>query len=128
MVSQITEGVKISVITAYQPQFSNGDQSHYVFTYDITIENHSENTLQLLRRHWLIFDSNSEIREVEGEGVVGQQPILEPGQSHRYVSGCNLKSDMGKMAGSYLMERVVDGKKFQVAIPEFTLIVPYKLN
>ena len=128
MVSQITEGIKISVITAYQPQFSSGDQSHYVFTYDVTIENTSEYTIQLMRRNWLIFDTNGEIRTVEGEGVVGQQPVLEPGQSHRYVSGCNLKTTIGKMEGSYIMERQIDGKLFSVAIPEFTLIAPFKLN
>jgi ApaG protein len=65
---------------------------------------------------------------VEGEGVVGQQPVLEPGESHEYVSGCNLKTGIGKMRGTYLMERLVDGRQFQVVIPEFVLIVPYKLN
>ena len=76
----------------------------------------------------MISDSNGEMRQVEGEGVVGQQPVLEPGQSHQYISGCNLKTNIGKMAGTYLMERIIDGKKFQVKIPEFTMIVPYKLN
>ena len=68
------------------------------------------------------------VREVEGDGVVGQQPILEPGQSHEYISGCNLKTEIGKMKGTYLMERVVDGKHFKVNIPEFVMIVPYKNN
>ncbi len=128
MVTEITEGVKISVETEYQPEYSSPSQYHYVFTYRITIENRSENTLQLLRRHWYIHDANTMLREVEGEGVVGQQPVLEPGQVHKYVSGCNLKSGIGKMRGTYLMERVVDGKTFNVKIPEFTMVVPFKYN
>jgi ApaG protein len=84
--------------------------------------------VQLLRRHWHIFDTNGEVRQVEGEGVVGQQPVLEPGESHQYISGCNLKTTIGKMTGTYLMERIIDGKKIKVKIPEFTMIVPFKLN
>jgi ApaG protein len=99
-----------------------------VFTYRITIENQSEYTIQLLRRHWLISDAGFTAREVEGDGVVGQQPVLEPGQNHQYVSGCNLKSGIGKMVGTYQMERIVDGVKFQVVVPEFTMIAPIRLN
>lgn len=128
MVTEITEGIKVSVETEYQPEYSSPSQYHYVFTYRITIENGSENTIQLLRRHWFIHDANTILREVEGEGVVGQQPVLEPGQSHKYVSGCNLKSGIGKMRGTYLMERIVDGKSFEVIIPEFTMVVPFKYN
>jgi ApaG protein len=128
MLTEITEGVKITVVVEYQPYYSNPVQSHFVFTYNITIENCSDYTVRLLRRHWFISDSNGETRQVEGEGVVGQQPLLEPGQSHQYISGCNLKTNIGKMSGTYLMERTIDGKKFQVKIPEFTMIVPYKLN
>ena len=128
MVSQITDGVKVSVRTQYQPDYSNPAQEHFVFTYKIIIENCSEHTIKLLRRHWFIYDANSGIREIEGEGVVGLQPILEPGESHEYVSGCNLKTDIGKMSGAYLMERVRDGKKFNVTVPAFCLIVPYRLN
>lgn len=128
MVSEVTEGIKVSVQTEYQSDYSNPIQSHFVFTYRIFIENNSDNTIQLLRRHWYIIDSNSIVREVEGEGVVGQQPILEPGEVHQYVSGCNLQTTMGKMTGSYLMERVLDGRRFHVAIPSFNLIVPYLYN
>jgi ApaG protein len=128
MVTEITEGVKVSVEIEYQPEYSSPSQYHFVFTYRITIENESEYTIKLLRRHWHIHDANSKTREVEGEGVVGQQPILEPGQMHQYVSGCNLKSGIGKMLGTYQMERIVDGKEFEVIIPEFTMVVPYKLN
>ncbi|MFD2521899.1 Co2+/Mg2+ efflux protein ApaG [Emticicia soli] len=123
-----TEGVKVSVITEYQPEYSSPYQSHFVFSYRIRIENNSNSTLQLQRRKWIIFDSNATVREIEGEGVVGLTPVLEPGESHEYISGCSLKSSIGKMTGSYVMERLVDGRKFRVLIPEFSLIAPFRLN
>ncbi|MBL6449502.1 Co2+/Mg2+ efflux protein ApaG [Fulvivirga sp. 29W222] len=128
MVTEITKGIKVTVETEYQPAYSSPSQYHYVFTYKVTIENQSENTIQLLRRHWHIHDAGFISREVEGEGVVGQQPILEPSQYHQYVSGCNLKSGLGKMHGTYLMERIVDGHRFEVTIPEFNMVAPFKLN
>ena len=128
MVTEITQGIKVSVETEYQPAYSSPSQYHYVFTYRITIENHSEYTIQLLRRHWHIFDAGFTQREVEGEGVVGQQPVLEPDQKHEYVSGCELQSEMGKMHGTYLMEKQIDGSTFEVDIPEFVMMVPYRLN
>jgi len=128
MVTQITEGVKVSVVTEYQPEYSTPMQSHFVFAYKISIENCSDQTVQLLRRHWYIYDSDGSVREVEGEGVVGQQPTLEPGEIHEYVSGCNLKTSIGKMKGTYSMEKVVDGKQFIVNIPEFIMISPFRLN
>lgn len=123
-----TQGVTVSVTTNYLPDYSSPSQEHYVFAYKIDIRNNSEYTVKLLRRHWYIYDANGVVREVEGEGVVGQQPVLEPGESHQYVSGCNLKSGLGKMRGTYQMERLVDGRTFMVEIPEFTLVVPYRLN
>jgi len=128
MDTKTTAGVRVTVTTNYLPDYSSPIQQHYVFAYKISIENNSEFTVKLLRRHWYIHDAIGVVREVEGEGVVGQQPVLEPGESHEYVSGCNLKAGMGKMRGTYLMERLVDGKQFDVTIPEFTLVVPYKLN
>lgn len=128
MIAEITKGVKVSVETEYQPSYSSPSQYHYVFTYRITIENQSEFTIQLMRRHWNIHDAGFNQREVEGDGVVGQQPVLEPGQTHQYVSGCNLKSGIGKMVGTFEMERIVDGSKFQVNIPEFIMVAPLRLN
>ncbi len=128
MVTNITDGVKISVETIYQPEYSNPANEHFMFAYRVSIENMTENSVQLLSRHWHIFDSNGTKREVEGEGVVGLQPIIEPGDNHEYVSGCNLKTDMGSMKGSYEMKRIVDDRKFRVKIPEFYLIAPYKMN
>src|SRR6478609_10001110 len=107
MVTEITNGVKVSVATSYQKEYSSPVQNHYVFTYKILIENNSEYTVQLMRRHWYIYDANAMVRQVEGEGVVGQQPVLEPGETYEYVSGCNLKTEMGKMKGYYTMERIV---------------------
>jgi ApaG protein len=128
MVTEITQGIKVTVETEYQPEYSSPSQYHYVFTYRITIENKSDNTIQLLRRHWYINDAGHKTREVEGEGVVGQQPVIEPGNFHQYVSGCNLKSGLGRMHGYYLIERLVDKHQFKVTIPAFSMIVPFKNN
>jgi len=122
MVTAITEGIKVSVESNYQKEFSNPGQHHHVFTYKVTIENHSAFTIQLLKRRWEIFDAAATLKIVEGEGVVGQQPVLEPGASHAYMSGCNLKSGIGKMRGEYIMEKLQDGKLLTVTIPEFQLI------
>ena len=128
MVNTITDGVKVSVETIYQPEYSNPANDHFMFAYKIQIENLSNYAVQLLRRHWVIFDSNCSRREVEGEGVVGLQPVIEPGKSHQYVSGCNLRTDIGSMKGEYQMLRLFDDHVFEVQIPEFYLIAPYKLN
>ncbi|WP_297337633.1 Co2+/Mg2+ efflux protein ApaG [Algoriphagus sp.] len=122
MVVAVTEGIQVSVEVTYQAEFSSPLQHHYVFTYKVTIENKSQQTVQLLRRKWHISDAAENLKLVEGDGVVGQQPVLEPGESHTYVSGCNLKSGLGKMKGTYLMEKLFDGKKFEVIVPEFQMI------
>jgi ApaG protein len=128
MVTAVTKGIKVSVETEYQPEYSSPSQHHYVFTYRITIENGGAHTIRLLQRKWFIHDTNTSMRTVEGEGVVGQQPTIEPGEQHQYISGCNLKSGIGKMYGHYKMERLLDGSTFQVNIPEFHMIFPNKLN
>ena len=103
MNSKISEGVEVSVETFYQHDYSNPLQSEFMFAYRITIENHNQFTIKLLHRHWHIFDSNGQEREVDGEGVVGVQPVLEQGKQFQYVSGCNLKSEMARMHGPYVM-------------------------
>lgn len=128
MVTKTTAGVKISVETYFQPEYSHPKNNDYLFAYKITIENKSDHTVKLISRHWHIVDSNGARREVNGEGVVGNQPVIEPNKSHQYVSGCNLKSEIGKMYGTYSMQRQYDGKAFKVRIPEFHLIAPDKLN
>lgn len=126
--TSITEGVKVTVETHYQSEYSNPEMEHFRFVYRITIENMSNEVLQLTRRAWHIFDAKGDHQDIEGEGVVGEQPIIEPGQSHQYVSGCNLKSEYGYMVGTYTMLRPADGKFFLVSIPKFNLIAEYKLN
>jgi ApaG protein len=128
MVSKISEGIEISVETFYQPDYSNPVSGEYMFAYRITIENHNNFPVKLHRRHWYIIDSNGNNREVEGEGVVGVQPTLQPGERYQYVSGCNLRSEMGKMHGTYLMENLNNKTSFDVNIPVFEMIVPFKMN
>ncbi len=128
MISKLSEGVQVSIETYYQPDYSNPMNSEFMFAYRITIENHNSFTVQLHRRHWHIFDSNGEYREVEGEGVVGQQPVLKPGEQFQYVSGCNLRTEMGKMFGKYVMENQNNKQTFEVNIPAFEMVVPFKLN
>lgn len=128
MVSQTTSGIKVSIECIYQTEYSNPANMHFMFAYRITIENISAYKVQLINRHWEIYDSIGEYKQVDGEGVVGQQPILERGQSHQYVSGCNLKSEFGNMEGYYTMLREIDGEFFEVKIPKFNLIASYKMN
>jgi ApaG protein len=128
MSSKISEGVEINVETFYQPDYSNPVSGEYMFAYRITIENHNSFPVKLHRRHWHIFDSNGNYREVEGEGVVGVQPVLNPGERYQYVSGCNLRTEMGKMHGTYAMENLNSKKNFEVNIPVFEMIVPFKMN
>lgn len=128
MVQQVTEGVSIMVETFYQPGHSNPMNSEFLFAYRITIENLSAHPVKLLSRHWHIVDSNGTHREVEGEGVVGQQPVIASGDSYQYSSAANLHSDIGKMYGTYVVEDLFNKRKIKVAIPEFQLIAPAKLN
>lgn len=128
MVNLISEGVEISVETFYQQDYSNPLQSEYMFAYRIAIENHNSFPVKLLRRHWHIFDSNGTYREVEGEGVVGIQPVIAPDEKYHYVSGCNLRTEMGKMSGTYQMENLNSKQLFSVNIPAFEMIVPLKYN
>lgn len=128
MPTAITNEIRVHVETQYQEEQSEPLNDLYLFAYHISIKNNSEHIIQLMRRHWHIFDSNGESREVEGEGVVGVQPILQPGETHTYISACNLRSDMGKMSGTYLFEKLENGEQFEVTIPEFTLLVPVRMN
>ncbi|MEI7801497.1 MAG: Co2+/Mg2+ efflux protein ApaG [Bacteroidota bacterium] len=128
MQTKITEGVRISVEVFYQPDYSQPTSGDYMFAYRITITNESDYAVKLLSRKWTIVDANGISREVAGDGVVGQQPVIESGASHQYVSGSQIKTEIGKMYGTYLMQRTFDDSKFTVHIPEFQLVAPYKLN
>ena len=128
MANKISEGVEVSVETFYQPDYSNPMAGEFMFAYRITIFNHNSFPVKLHRRHWQIFDSNGSSREVEGEGVVGVQPTLNPADRYQYVSGCNLRTEMGKMFGTYSMENLNNKEIFYVNIPVFEMIVPFKMN
>jgi ApaG protein len=128
MISKISEGVEITVETYYQSGYSNPANNEFMFAYRITIDNHNPFAVQLLKRHWFIFDSNGEQREVDGDGVIGEQPVLKQGEHFTYVSGCNLRTEMGKMHGYYTMENLNSKQQFKVNIPAFDLIVPTKMN
>ena len=128
MISQISRGVKVSVETYYQPEYSNPFNNEFMFAYKITIENHNEFPVQLISRHWYIYDSNGSSREVQGEGVVGIQPLIQSGSTYQYISGCNLRTEMGKMNGNYIFENVNNKKTFDVLIPSFQMVASFKLN
>lgn len=122
--SAITHGVRISVRSLFVPEQSSAKNHTFVFAYRIQIKNESDRVLLLKRRHWDITDGWTEKRVVDGEGVVGQQPVLMPGQEHTYVSGCVFKTPIGKMEGYYVMRDVNAKEEFEVRIPVFLLSVP----
>lgn len=128
MVKTTTHNIEILVESKYWHGHSIPRENHYFFVYFITIINHSNQTVQLLRRHWDISDSMDEQRSVDGEGVVGETPVIEPGNKFSYNSGCNLKSEIGFMKGHYTFNRIMDNKELMVEIPKFSLVVPAKLN
>ena len=122
-----TQGVKVTARPSYLSEQSKPDQSRWVWSYRITIANESDDAVQLIDRHWLITDAGGEIEEVRGEGVVGQQPVLSPGQEFSYESFCPLDTDFGFMRGSYGMVKG-DGTRFEAAIAPFVLLLPALLN
>jgi ApaG protein len=122
---QSTEGIRVRVEPAYSLAESDPAEDTFVFTYRIELQNDGAVAARLLFRHWLIHDSVGEDTEVEGEGVVGQQPSLDPGGAHRYRSFCVLRSPAGYMEGHYTFERP-DGERFQVAVPRFALTAPVR--
>lgn len=121
--NRVTNDISVSVEPFYLDQESEPEDSHYVWGYQVQIENYSKKTVQLERRHWIITDGNGETHEVEGEGVVGEQPVLEPGEAYEYTSGAPLTTATGFMVGSYKM-KLKDGSYFDVEIPAFSLDVP----
>jgi len=119
--------IAVDVETQYISEQSLPDQDHFVFAYTITISNHGEVPAQLLRRHWVITDANNKVQEVKGDGVVGEQPHLKPGESYRYTSGTMLETPVGTMRGNYHMI-ADDGVEFDAEIPQFTLSMPRTLH
>ena len=128
MVQQVTRGIKISVETTFEGTFYRNYKIQFAFGYMVTIENQSKDSVQLNARHWTILDALNNIEIVSGEGVIGKKPVLKPGESHTYNSGCLLTSPFGAMQGYYSMVNFTTTKKFKVAIPTFKLSAPFALN
>ena len=120
----ITRGIRVHVESEYAPEKSQPSQNQWFFLYTIRITNEGRETVKLLSRHWIITDGMGVMREVRGPGVVGKQPLLEPGESFEYTSGCDLTTPFGSMRGTYHM--ITDAQeRFDVDIPIFTLTEPY---
>ncbi len=128
MITRISQNIEVSVLTKYSEKYSRANDFYHLFLYRISITNHGFDTVQLKRRHWFIFDSNGEYREVEGPGVVGEEPVLLPGESYTYESACNLHTEIGTMRGFYTFENTFNRRQFFVEIPEFKMVAPYILN
>lgn len=128
MVQQVTKGIKISVETNFEGTFYKNYKVHFAFGYKVTIENQSKDVVQLNHRHWEILDALNNVETVDGEGVIGKKPVLNPGEFHAYTSGCLLTSPFGAMQGHYEMVNFTTTTKFQVAIPTFKLSAPFALN
>ncbi|WP_173934849.1 Co2+/Mg2+ efflux protein ApaG [Chelativorans sp. Marseille-P2723] len=123
MYRAITQDIEVCVEPFFLPEHSDPAESHYVWAYRVTIANHSVQTVKLMFRYWHITDALGRVQEVEGEGVVGEQPELEPGDSFQYTSGCSLSTSSGIMVGRYTM-RTEQGDLFEVDIPAFSLDLP----
>ena len=119
--------IQVAVQVRYLADQSNEAENRHVFAYTITLTNEGEHAVQLLSRHWIINDANNHVQEVKGKGVVGEQPVIKPGESFEYTSGTVLATQVGTMSGSYQMQ-VVDGGEFTVPIPQFVLSVPRVLH
>ncbi|MGB3774147.1 MAG: Co2+/Mg2+ efflux protein ApaG [Leeuwenhoekiella sp.] len=128
MVEQITNGIKVSVVTHFEGTFNKGNQNQFAFGYRVTIENKSTDDVKLLSRYWIIMDALNATEIVIGDGVIGLQPVLRPGEVHTYNSGCLLHATSGAMRGHYVLKHLSTGKKFKVKIPTFNLHAPYTLN
>jgi len=128
MVQQVTSGIKISVNTHFEGTFYKNYKIHFAFGYKVTIENQSKDSVQLTSRFWKIKDALNNTEIVEGEGVIGKKPVLRPGETHTYSSGCLLSSPFGSMNGYYNMVNFTSTKKFKVMIPSFKLSAPFAIN
>ena len=127
MSSAVTQGIRVEARSSYEAERSAPAASRYLFSYRIRIANEGTSPAQLVSRHWIVTDGNGEREEVVGEGVIGQQPHLEPGEAFEYTSYCVLETPHGSMHGTYQMVRE-DGTKFDAVIAQFTLAVPGSLN
>ncbi len=122
---RVTRSIEVAVEPSYLEDQSEPDQRRYMWAYQVRIENRGTETVQLRMRHWRITDANGRVEEVHGEGVIGEQPVLRPGDVHEYASGCPLSTPSGFMGGTYDMETST-GERFAVEIPVFSLDSPYQ--
>jgi ApaG protein len=125
MYTETTHDITVTVRPTFLEEQSSPRDAHFVWAYRVRIENHGDETVQLLRRHWRITDSMGRVQEVKGAGVVGEQPVLQPGGSYEYTSGTPLTTPSGFMVGSYQME-TTGGEKLDIAIPAFSLDSPHQ--
>jgi len=128
MITQVTKGIKISVATSFEGTFFKNYKMHFAFGYTISIENQSQDAVQLTSRHWKIFDALNETEVLDGEGVIGKKPVIFPGESHTYSSGCLLASPIGAMKGYFNMVNFSTTERFRVNVPIFRLNAPFALN
>ena len=123
----VTRGVRVRVKSMYDPERSHPGRNQWFFLYTITISNEGSDTVQLMTRHWIITDAAGQVEEVRGPGVVGEQPILGPGESFEYTSGCPLTTPFGTMKGTYQMVTRA-GEQFDAEVAEFELSEPYTVH
>lgn len=128
MNTKVTRGIRVSVKTTFEGTFFKNYKMHFAFGYTITIENQSTDSVQLTSRHWDIYDALNEMEVLDGEGVIGKKPVIRPGESHTYSSGCLLASPIGAMKGFYNMVNLSTSEKFRVYVPIFRLNAPFALN
>jgi len=129
LVTDLSDQLIVTTKSGFVPQQS--DANHFVFFYEVTIHNNSNSPCQLISRHWLIRDANSKIEEVYGEGVIGEQPLIQAGEKYSYTSGAVLETEMGTMEGRYFMlQKNINEEpiEFEIVIPKFTLSVPRMLH
>ena len=123
----VTQGVRVQVTARYSPGRSQPSRNQWFFLYTVEVMNEGSETVQLISRHWIITDAENNVEEVRGPGVVGQQPVLEPGESFEYTSGCPLPTPFGSMHGTYQMV-TTSGDSFDVEIAPFALTEPYTIH
>lgn len=127
MSNAVTQGIRVRVSTRFLPDQSQPRLSKYVFTYSVQISNEGEKPAQLLSRHWVITDANGHEEHVRGDGVIGKQPLIRPGETHQYESYCPLTTPHGSMRGTYRMVRP-DGSQFDAVVAPFSFVLPGSLN
>ena len=123
----ITSGIKVQVVSKYIPEHTNPDIPRYFFAYWVTITNESKTAIKLMDRHWEITDAIGKLKVVDGEGVIGKQPLIKPGESFSYNSFCPIETEFGMMTGHFQVKRE-DGHFIKIEIPQFQLISPFSIN